>query len=451
LNVLVKNKRYTSLDFIKIPLKVCPIYTIIIFLNRILSSLVPAINVLITARFVDATIASIKGGDNIQCMPYLLAYMLVILYCYLQGIIIGNFVNVRYDIKMFKILQGDIIGKTASLKYKYIENPKVLGVIERVSADPLNNIATGMNNLFDILDLVVRIGALLVIVWRYAWWMAFVLLFFSIISMKFSMLGGKHIYEAGRKMQDNSRMSSFYGFMLMAKNINMVIKNNESVALVGENGSGKSTLTKIISGLYEPTEGKVYICNAENESEKYDLAKVNKKQLFKNMSGVFQQFGIYLLSLKDNIQIGQFERHWNEGEVEKMCKEIQFDVNSDLFPNRFETMIGREFGGVELSLGQWQRVAILRGLYRKHNMIILDEPTASIDPIEETVLYKQFANMTKDKTSVLVTHRLGSVKSADRILVLDNGCIVQDGSHKELISEEGMYKEMFRTQEQWYV
>jgi len=84
-------------------------------------------------------------------------------------------------------------------------------------------------------------------------------------------------------------------------------------------------------------------------------------------------------------------------------------------------------------------------------MIILDEPTASIDPIEETVLYKQFANMTKDKTSVLVTHRLGSVKSADRILVLDNGCIVQDGSHKELISEEGMYKEMFRTQEQWYV
>lgn len=116
-----------------------------------------------------------------------------------------------------------------------------------------------------------------------------------------------------------------------------------------------------------------------------------------------------------------------------------------------DTMLAREFGGIDLSGGAWQRVAIARGLYRPHDTIILDEPTAAIDPIEEDRVYRMFLNSTQGKTAIIVTHRLGLARIADRILVMERGHIVQDGSHAELIAVPGTYARMFHSQAAWYV
>jgi len=114
-------------------------------------------------------------------------------------------------------------------------------------------------------------------------------------------------------------------------------------------------------------------------------------------------------------------------------------------------MLSREFDGVDLSGGQWQRVSIARGFFRTHNMIVLDEPTAAIDPFEETQIYNRFANISKDKTAIIVTHRLGSVKLANRILVMDKGNLVEIGTHNELIKKNDEYARLYAAQEQWYI
>lgn len=116
-----------------------------------------------------------------------------------------------------------------------------------------------------------------------------------------------------------------------------------------------------------------------------------------------------------------------------------------------DTMLGKDFGGIDLSGGQWQRLAIARGLYRVHDMIILDEPTAAIDPIEEAAIYRKFAEISKDRTAVIVTHRLGSVHMADRIVVMDSGKIVDMGGHEELMQRRGLYYQMYQSRAKWYV
>ena len=126
------------------------------------------------------------------------------------------------------------------------------------------------------------------------------------------------------------------------------------------------------------------------------------------------------------------------------------NFNNEIFNDGINTIIGREFGGIELSGGQWQRLAIARGLYKTCNFIILDEPTAAIDPIEESHLYNNFLNLSEGKTSIIVTHRLGAVKLADRIIVLSNGIIIEEGTHEDLMKKNGKYKKMYESQSQWY-
>jgi ATP-binding cassette subfamily B protein len=157
------------------------------------------------------------------------------------------------------------------------------------------------------------------------------------------------------------------------------------------------------------------------------------------------------MTLEDNITISDAKKTFDDLALDDACRKAGVDSNGRSFPEGYKTMLSREFDGVDLSGGQWQRVAIARGFFRDHQLIILDEPTAAIDPYEETRVYNRFAEISKDKTAVIVTHRLGSVKLADRIVVLKDGKVVQVGTHDELIARSGEYHRLYKSQEKWYV
>ena len=227
------------------------------------------------------------------------------------------------------------------------------------------------------------------------------------------------------------------------KNINLRIAEKETIAIVGENGAGKSTLAKLIAGIYIPSRGDVLI-------DGYNTKDLFPNSIFKNISAVFQRYQRYRLTLGENITISQPDLTPNFHEVSEVVSKAEIDPASRSFPDGADTMLSREFGGVDLSGGQWQRIAIARGLYRRHNLIILDEPTAAIDPLEETRIYKLFAELSLDKTAVIITHRLGSAKIADRIVVMNKGQIADIGTHDELMKREGVYRDMYAAQAQWY-
>ena len=221
------------------------------------------------------------------------------------------------------------------------------------------------------------------------------------------------------------------------RNLNLTIKAGETIAIVGENGAGKSTLTKLLMGLYQPTKGEVLVDGTKNLGGSY-----------KGVSVVFQKFQRYQLDLTANIKLSDIA---TDKKLATLMEQAGVDIHSESYPQGVDTILSREFDGVDLSGGQWQRVAIARGLYRHHDLIILDEPTAAIDPIEESRLYEKFAEIATDKTAIIVTHRLGSAKIADRIIVMDNGEIVETGSHQELLGADGLYAKMYGAQESWYM
>jgi len=225
------------------------------------------------------------------------------------------------------------------------------------------------------------------------------------------------------------------------KNIYLTVKLGETIAVVGENGAGKTTLVKLLTGLYKPTEGSVKIGET-------DINNISYKSLFESVSGVFQKYQRYAMTLKENVQIADFT---SENKVDETLEKNNIQKNNtDIFPNGLDTILSREFGGVDISGGQWQRIAIARGFYRDSDIIILDEPTAAIDPIEESAIYKKFIEIAKNKTAVIVTHRMGSARIAERIVVMKDGEIAEIGSHDELVDANGIYTNMYNTQAGWY-
>lgn len=219
--------------------------------------------------------------------------------------------------------------------------------------------------------------------------------------------------------------------------INLQIPWGQTVALVGENGSGKSTLCHIIAGLYSPAKGTV----------SYGGMQRGAGRIVNGISAVFQKFCRYNMSLGENIRISDIDVDKSEDKLNQICKDIGVDPE---WAGGMDGMLGREFGGAEVSGGQWQRIAIARGIYRNNSLLILDEPTAAIDALEEKYLYEEFGKLSHNCTSIIVTHRLASAQIADRILIMKNGHIVQDGSHDDLVAAPGEYKAMYELQRQWY-
>jgi ATP-binding cassette subfamily B protein len=218
--------------------------------------------------------------------------------------------------------------------------------------------------------------------------------------------------------------------------INLTINPNETIAIVGENGSGKSTLVNLIVGLYHPSTGSISV--GVNQ-------RMPKVLHYKGLSAVFQKFQKYKLNMEDNIRLSDFK---NGREDDDYLKHAGVDM---LYTKHKDTIMSTEFDGIDLSIGQWQRIAIARAIYKDYDLIALDEPTASIDALEEDALYQKFEVITKGKTAVIVTHHLGSISFANRIIVMNQGAIAEEGSHKELMMLNGIYQKMFVAQSENYL
>lgn len=227
------------------------------------------------------------------------------------------------------------------------------------------------------------------------------------------------------------------------KHLSLELKPNETVAVVGENGAGKSTFAKLLLGLYIPTQGTVRI-------DGVDTRELDPQAGYRNLSAVFQNYQRYKMSIRENVSISETEKEDDEERIQQALVQADWHIDEGRMTEGLDTMLAKEFGGTDLSGGQWQRLAIARGLYRNHQLIVLDEPTASIDPLEESAIYQKFAEISRGKTAVIITHRLGSARIADRILVLDHGELVESGTHTELLAAKGQYSRLYEAQAKWY-
>lgn len=228
------------------------------------------------------------------------------------------------------------------------------------------------------------------------------------------------------------------------KEVSFHIKQGERVALVGRNGSGKTTLVKLLLGLFQPESGRILI-------DGRNLSEYSQKTRSRMFGAVFQDFTKYEISLRENIAVGAIEKLENDPALQEALKKAKMDTLVKELPDGFGTRLGKELeDGVDLSGGQWQRIALARAFLGDKKILVLDEPTSQIDPLEESQLYTEFAEIAKQKTALFITHRLGAIKITDRILVLKRGCIVEAGTHEELLREHGEYAQLYQAQKQWY-
>jgi ATP-binding cassette, subfamily B, bacterial len=222
--------------------------------------------------------------------------------------------------------------------------------------------------------------------------------------------------------------------------VSLTIRRGEVVALVGENGSGKTTLAKILSGLYRPQSGRVCW-------DGVDVSGVDPEQLRRGIAVLFQDFGQYRFPVADNIGLGRVEAIGDRPHIEQAARRAGADEFIARLPRGFDTMLGKMFeGGEDLSVGQWQRIALARAFFRDAPFVILDEPTAALDARAEHALFESIRTLFADRTVLLISHRFSSVISADRILVLDGGRLIEQGTHAELIDADGLYAELFTLQ-----
>lgn len=227
------------------------------------------------------------------------------------------------------------------------------------------------------------------------------------------------------------------------RDVSLVVEPGETLALVGPNGAGKTTLVKLLAGLYPPTSGTIRI-------DGVDIATLAPAELRRRVGVSFQDFVRFHFTVAENIGVGWLPDIGDRAAIERSAAAGGIDGVVARLPGGYEQALGRWFGGEELSVGQWQRLALARAFMRRSRLLVLDEPTASLDAEAEAEIFARFGALARDRTAILITHRFSSVRLADRIAVFDDGALVELGSHAELLAQGGRYARMFRLQAAGY-
>ena len=231
---------------------------------------------------------------------------------------------------------------------------------------------------------------------------------------------------------------------MVIQNISFTLHPDEKLALIGENGAGKTTLVKLLARLYDPTEGQILLDGT-------DLREYDVDDLRREIGVIFQDYMRYDLLVRENIGFGKVDALDNRLLVESAAVKSLAKGVIDRLPNGYDQMLGRRFeGGVDLSGGEWQKFALARAYMRDAQLLILDEPTATLDARAEYEVFQRFSELMRGRMAVLISHRFSTVRMADRILVLADGSIREQGSHEQLLSLGGRYAELFELQAAGY-
>lgn len=228
------------------------------------------------------------------------------------------------------------------------------------------------------------------------------------------------------------------------RHLNFTLHAGEKLALVGENGAGKTTLVKLLARLYDPTEGRILL-------DGYDLKEYDLAALRKQVGVIFQDYLRYQMTVAQNIAVGNIGQQLNRELIVDAATQSMADILVQRLPDKYDQALGKRFNqGVELSGGEWQKIALARAYMKDAQLFILDEPTAALDARAEYEVFQRFADLTKGKTAVLISHRFSTVRMANRILVLDKGMLLEEGSHEALLAKNGRYAELFNLQAKGY-
>ena len=222
------------------------------------------------------------------------------------------------------------------------------------------------------------------------------------------------------------------------KPLDLTIRKGEKIAVLGENGSGKTTLSKVLLGLYPTDSGQIL----------YDgkpVSDFTKDSFYSGISAIAQDFVSYSLTMRENIAVSDLSLMQNDDAIKSVLDNAGIDDDIGL-----DVVMGREFGGEELSGGQWQKIAIARGLFKNSELIVLDEPTSALDPLIETEILTKFIKAAEGKTALIISHRIGLCKLVDRIIVMKDGEITEDGTHDVLLASGGEYARLYDAQAKWY-
>lgn len=596
----MKTKDYTILDILKIPFKCSKAYAFLIAFQKLTEGLIPSIQVLVTANFLDNAMQIANGKRELASIVLPISLLVILIaYTLLFGQLI-KFVDVKLEFALREQFRTGITEKIAKLKYSHIENQEIWDLISRVSKNPEVTLKNAYINILSLFSMILRVAGLLFILIAQIWWAGVVILLMTIPLMILATKGGKasyganreaskyrrkygylsevltgrdavcertlfgftdkinekwrQQYEIARKIQFKTDLKHFIrlktssvitalisilmsivlikpvldkalsvGMFISIVNgllsliqmmswqlsrcVNDLSKNREYLrdlsafvnlselegvtdlpsckemevdslefknvsfkypgtdnyilkdlsfniekgmhyAFVGSNGAGKTTIIKLITGLYEDFEGEILI----NGKTIKDYSHSELKSIY---SVVYQDFAKYYISVKDNISIGNIndlEKEVQEGKIRNSIRTMNLEEAIEALPKKLDTPLGKiKSSGQDVSYGQWQRIALARSIISYSSLRILDEPTAALDPISENNIYEEFKEISKGGTTIFISHRLGSTKLAKEIFVLENGEIVEKGSHEELMKANGVYTQMYDSQRSWYL
>lgn len=591
----IENRSYTVWDFIRIPMSFAPVMTAVQIVHRLVNGLIPSLQILATARFVDTAI-QIVGGQTAgaEIAQPLLWILLLISWQYVSFAMV-NLARTKMEMGLTRAFRAAITKKCASLQYGHIENQATWDLIHRVAGDPAGKMDHGLHILLRMADRTLRVGSVLAILLTQVWWAALGILAFSVPLFILAVHSGRIQYDASKEAARHSRRAQYlkgvltgrdnveertlFGYtdalnrrwyeaylnayrinfkaqrsrhvkmkgaslitllvsigiagillvplragmmgigMFMAvvtasfelvqmmsweltyitselansreylrdltafaglaetpgaldmparpvktprciefqnvsfaypepgvavlRNFSLKLVSPKHYAIVGVNGAGKTTLTKLLTGLYDAYTGDILI-------DGRNLRSFTQAEIKAMFSMVYQDFAKYQIPMADSIGIGNAHGA-AEADIQRAVRLLKLEEAVSGLPEGLRTPLGKiEEGGMDVSGGEWQRIAVARALVNPAPIQILDEPTAALDPVAESDLYALYHTVSRGKTAVFITHRLGAARLADEIVVLQDGGVAEQGTHSTLLSKNGLYAAMFEAQRGWY-